>query len=131
MYMVSWVSNVEGFFLEVTVATSMATRVEPAGCCSPTMSAAERTRAKEAAEVFAALGDPIRMQIVQLLAREPALCVCEIQQAFDLVQPTISHHLRLLRKAGLLGSEKRGTWVYYFLRRDAVKQSAGYMLELL
>ena len=113
------------------MSTVLRARNEPAGCGTPVMTPAEREGAERDAASFAVLGDPVRMQIVALLAREPALCVCEIQQAFDLGQPTISHHLRLLRQAGLVGSERRGVWAYYFLRRDALKALAGRLLELL
>ena len=113
------------------MSTPLEIRSEPAGCCTPKVTAGERERAAAMAARFCAVGDPVRMQIVRLLAREPALCVCEIQQAFDLGQPTISHHLRLLRDAGLVGSEKRGVWSYYFLRRDALKDLAGGLVELL
>lgn len=61
-----------------------------------------------------ALADPTRLQILSMLVRgESPLCVCEIELAFDLSQPTISHHLRVLRDAGLVRTEKRGLWVYY------------------
>jgi ArsR family transcriptional regulator len=113
------------------MSTPLTVRTEPAGCCVPRVTAAERDAAADAAGRFCALGDPVRMQIVQLLARQPALCVCEIQQVFDLGQPTISHHLRILRDAGLVGSEKRGVWAYYFLRRDALKGLAGRLMDLM
>jgi ArsR family transcriptional regulator len=72
------------------------------------------------AEVLRALGDPTRLKMVLLLARHEALCVCELQQAFDLGQPTVSHHLKILREAGLVEVTRRGTWAYYALRRDAL-----------
>lgn len=68
------------------------------------------------AAFFRALGDETRMEIVALLAASPgALCACEIEARFDLSQPTISHHLRLLREAGVVTSERRGSWVHYAL----------------
>lgn len=106
-------------------------RKEPAGCCVPPIRAEDRVRADRDAPVFAALSDQVRLQIVRMLARSPALCACEIEQAFDLGQPTISHHLRVLRRAGLVDCEKRGVWAYYFLKRDAVKGIAQGLLDLL
>ncbi len=72
--------------------------------------------AKDYAGLFKALGDDTRMEIVGLLASAGGeLCVCEIEPRFALSQPTISHHLRLLREAGVVTSERRGSWVYYAL----------------
>jgi ArsR family transcriptional regulator len=113
------------------VPTALDIRKEPAGCCAPPVRAEDRTRAVKEAPVFAALADEVRLQIVRMLARSPALCACEIQQAFDLGQPTISHHLRVLREAGLVDCEKRGVWAYYFLKRDALKGIALGLRELV
>lgn len=74
--------------------------------------------------VLKALADPHRLRILALLAAQPAaepLCVCDVESAFDLSQPTISHHLRVLREAGLIGVTKRGLWHYYALVRDGVQ----------
>jgi ArsR family transcriptional regulator len=80
---------------------------------------------KDHAALFRALGDATRLEIVGLLAAAGgAMCVCEIEPRFDLSQPTISHHLRLLREAGVVTAERRGTWVYYALdpeRVDAIR----------
>lgn len=75
----------------------------------------------EAAERLAglskALGHPVRVQIVEMLGRyEGEVCVCDIERHFDLTQPTISHHLRVLREAGIIDGEQRGLWVYYRVR---------------
>lgn len=113
------------------MSTPVAIRKEPAGCCVPSVRAEDRARADREAGGFAALGDPVRATIVRMLARQPALCVCEIQMAFDLGQPTISHHLRVLREAGLVDCEKRGLWAYYFLKRDSVRRLADGLLEAL
>ena len=73
------------------------------------------------APVFRAVGDETRAEIVALLvAANDGLCACEIEAHFDLAQPTISHHLKVLRKAGWLKSERRGTWIYYSLDRDVL-----------
>jgi ArsR family transcriptional regulator len=81
------------------------------------------------ARVFKALGDPVRLRLVSLIgAREGGeICVCDLTSAFALTQPTISHHLKVLREAGLIDSERRGTWVYYRL----VPAALARMAELL
>jgi ArsR family transcriptional regulator len=83
------------------------------------------------APVFKALGDATRLEIVALLAeaREP-LCACEIEAHFDLSQPTISHHLKILRKAGVLTSERRGTWIYYGLDPSLPEQLVEFAAAL-
>lgn len=96
-------------------------------CCSPSCTEEiARTRFDEdrlagQEEAFAALADPTRLRIFHLLSRHESLCVCEVEAAFDLGQPTISHHLRILRDAGLVTVERRGTWAYYALARPALK----------
>ena len=66
------------------------------------------------AAAFKAIGHPVRLRILSLLAqRKEPLCVCHIEERFTLAQPTISHHLRVLRKAGLVSAKRKGTWVYY------------------
>ena len=71
----------------------------------------------ELARVFKALGDPVRLRLLSMIATcsGDEVCVCDLTPAFDLSQPTISHHLKLLREAGLISSVRRGTWVYYRL----------------
>ena len=83
-------------------------------------------------KTLSALADPTRLGIVTMLARcgEP-VCVCEIVDGFELGQPTISHHLRLLREAGLVDCEKRGLWVYYWLKPGALNEVAGYLGNLI
>jgi ArsR family transcriptional regulator len=73
--------------------------------------------AVDLARSFKALGDPVRLRVLSLIAARAGgeVCVCEITDAFDLTGPTISHHLRVLREAGLVGSQRRGTWVYYWI----------------
>ncbi|MGB9376216.1 MAG: metalloregulator ArsR/SmtB family transcription factor [Mycobacteriales bacterium] len=72
-------------------------------------------QATELAGAFKALGDPIRLRLLSLIASHAGgeACVCELTGEFDVSQPTISHHLKVLREAGLLSSQRRGTWVYY------------------
>jgi ArsR family transcriptional regulator len=89
-------------------------------CCAP----AGRPRGRDLASyatLFKALGDETRLRILgYILAKGDALCVCHIEDRIkDLSQPTISHHLRLLREAGLVTTERRGTWIYYAVNRAA------------
>lgn len=74
--------------------------------------------------MFKALGDPVRLRLVSLIGSHPGgeACVCDISATIDLSQPTISHHLKVLRSAGLLGSERRGTWVYYWVIPAALQR---------
>jgi ArsR family transcriptional regulator, arsenate/arsenite/antimonite-responsive transcriptional repressor len=76
------------------------------------------------AQLFKALADPVRLRLVSLIGahRGGEVCVCELTDAFDLTQPTISHHLKVLREAGIIGSERRGTWVYYRLEPAALER---------
>ena len=96
---------------------------DPASCCPPLsvqpMSAAQ---AEQVAPLLKALADPVRLRLMSLVASHPGgeACVCDLNEAFDLSQPTISHHLKVLHDVGLLGREKRGVWVYYRARPDAL-----------
>lgn len=85
-------------------------------CCPPLVDAPlGAADAGDLARTFKALSDPVRLRLLSLIASDEGgeACVCELTGAFDLSQPTISHHLRVLREAGLLTSERRATWVYY------------------
>ncbi|NKR42183.1 metalloregulator ArsR/SmtB family transcription factor [Rhodococcus hoagii] len=98
----------------------------PAGtCCAPLgVRPLAEDRANDLARMFKALGDPVRLRMLSLIAAHEGgeSCVCDISPAFDLSQPTISHHLKVLREAGLLDSERRGTWVYYRVIPSALEQ---------
>jgi ArsR family transcriptional regulator, arsenate/arsenite/antimonite-responsive transcriptional repressor len=101
-------------------------RKRPAGerCCEPVAYPdVERDEALRMAEVAKALGDPIRLQLVDVLRRHAGkVCVCELVPLFDVSQPTLSHHLKKLREAGLVDSERRGLWAYYYVIPDAMKE---------
>ena len=84
-----------------------------------------RDAASDLAERFRALADPTRVAIVNRLSGAGELCVCDLTAAFDLSQPTISHHLKILRDAGLVESSRRGTWAYYRLVPEAVDALRG------
>jgi len=81
------------------------------------------------AQVFKALGDPVRLRLVSLIGAHQGgeVCVCDLTTAFDLAQPTISHHLKVLREAGIITSERRGTWVYYRLVPSALERMAALL----
>jgi ArsR family transcriptional regulator len=90
-------------------------------CCSPGAPPIPHEHAADLAARFKALADPTRLAIVNRLAGAGEVCVCDLTDAFDLSQPTISHHLKLLREAGLVEASKRGTWAYYRLVPDALE----------
>ncbi|WP_203567926.1 ArsR/SmtB family transcription factor [Aestuariimicrobium ganziense] len=89
-------------------------------CCGLATTPVTAEDAQRLAPMFKALGDPVRLQMASMIASRPELCVCEISPAFDLSSATISHHLKTLREAGLVDSERRGTFVYYWIKPDAV-----------
>jgi ArsR family transcriptional regulator len=95
---------------------------EPIACCAPLSSTSLSNEEAEAtAALFRALGDPARVRIVNVLATAGGeVCGCELTDALELAQPTVSHHLKKLHDAGLLDREQRGRWAYYSLNRAAV-----------
>ncbi len=85
-------------------------------CCSPLLQAPiQADEARQLATAFKVLGDPARLRILSLIAADPKgeACVCEMVEPLDLSQPTVSHHLKVLREAGLVTSDKRGSWMWY------------------
>ena len=101
------------------------------GCCHPVAPALPEARAEELAAVYKALGDPTRIQILHILATtsEP-VCVCDFTAAFDLGQPTISHHLATLREAGIVTSFKRGIWAFYRLNPDMSDHARAAVMQV-
>ncbi|MBI0296026.1 helix-turn-helix transcriptional regulator [Streptomyces sp. PRKS01-29] len=100
------------------------------GCCPGMLTAPlDAAQSVELAKVFKALGDPIRLRLLSMIASRAGgeVCVCDLTPAFDLSQPTISHHLKLLRQAGLIDCERRGTWVYYWLLPEMTDRLAGIL----
>jgi ArsR family transcriptional regulator len=98
-----------------------------APCCPPI--AQNRIPAETAASLapaFKALGDPIRLQLMSMIASAEGgeACVCDLTPAFEISGPTISHHLKVLREAGLVDAERRASWVYYRARPDLMRQLA-------
>jgi ArsR family transcriptional regulator, arsenate/arsenite/antimonite-responsive transcriptional repressor len=94
----------------------------PVLCCGPATEPLDPGASETLAARFRALSDPTRVAIVNRLAATEECCVCDLNAAFDLSQPTISHHLKVLRDAGLVESSRRGTWAYYRLVPDAVRE---------
>ncbi|MFK4099394.1 ArsR/SmtB family transcription factor [Streptomyces sp. NPDC019531] len=116
---------------------------QDAACC-PGLSAAplDEDQAADLAKIFKALGDPVRLRLMSMIAsrgeggegsergegaERGEVCVCELTPAFDLSQPTISHHLKLLRQAGLIDCERRGTWVYYWVLPGTLDRLAAFL----
>ena len=103
----------------------------PAGqpCCEPVVyPEVERQQAERMAEIAKALGDPIRLQLVDVLRQHAGkVCVCELVPLFDIAQPTLSHHLKKLRDAGIVGVERRGLWAYYYVLPDATKELSAWL----
>jgi ArsR family transcriptional regulator len=93
-------------------------------CCEPVVYPdVERQQAERMAAVAKALGDPIRLQLVDVLRKHAGkVCVCELTPLFDVGQPTVSHHLKVLRRAGIVDSERQGLWAYYYVLPDALEE---------
>ena len=92
-------------------------------CCSPlSREPLSQPQAEQVAPLLKALADPVRLRLMSLVASHEGgeACVCDLNDAFELSQPTISHHLKVLHDAGLLDREKRGVWVYYRARTEAL-----------
>ncbi|GAA3263709.1 metalloregulator ArsR/SmtB family transcription factor [Nonomuraea helvata] len=101
-----------------------------AGCCAPMVrEPLAEDDAAELARMFKALSDPVRLRLLSLIASHESgqACVCDLTGPFDVSQPTISHHLKVLREAGLVGSERRGTWVYYWVIPTALNRLSGLL----
>lgn len=89
-------------------------------CCGMAMTPVTAADAARLAPMFKALGDPVRLQMVSMIAAVSELCVCDITPAFELSSGTISHHLKTLREAGIVDCERRGTFVYYWIKPEAL-----------
>jgi ArsR family transcriptional regulator, arsenate/arsenite/antimonite-responsive transcriptional repressor len=115
-----------------TLTTIELSPLATGGCCAPATTL--RWSMEEAADLAAllkALAHPVRLQIVDVLHRLGGqVCVCDLEAHFDLAQPTISHHLKVLRQAGLIESEQRGVWVYYHTRPAAMQRLRSLTADL-
>jgi ArsR family transcriptional regulator, arsenate/arsenite/antimonite-responsive transcriptional repressor len=112
--------------LELTPKTK---RAPGEACCGPVVYPdVERDEAMRMASVAKALGDPVRLQLIDVLRKHAGkVCVCELVPLFDLSQPTVSHHLKVLRGAGIVGSERQGLWAYYFVITDALEELSAWL----
>jgi ArsR family transcriptional regulator, arsenate/arsenite/antimonite-responsive transcriptional repressor len=98
-------------------------------CCEPVVYPdVEREEAVRMAQVAKALGDPVRLQLADVLRKHAGkACVCELVPLFDLSQPTVSHHLKVLRQAGIVGSEREGLWAYYYPIPEALTELSAWL----
>jgi ArsR family transcriptional regulator len=103
----------------------------PAGapCCEPVVYPdVERAHAERMAVVAKALGDPVRLQLVDVLRKHAGkVCVCELTPLFDVGQSTVSHHLKVLRHAGVVDSERQGLWAYYYVIPGALEEFSAWL----
>jgi ArsR family transcriptional regulator, arsenate/arsenite/antimonite-responsive transcriptional repressor len=98
-------------------------------CCSPRVRpTVDAERLGSLMRITKALADPVRLQIVDVLRQHAGqVCVCDLEGLFDISQPTLSHHLKKLREAGLVGVERHGQWAYYFVLPDALKELTAWL----
>ncbi|HEY3408565.1 MAG TPA: metalloregulator ArsR/SmtB family transcription factor [Propionicimonas sp.] len=97
-------------------------------CCQLATTTMDEAAAARIAPMFKALGDPVRLRLAAMIAAQNEICVCDLTPHFALSGPTISHHLRILREAGLVDCERRGTWVHYWIQPAAL-QSLSTLLQ--
>lgn len=101
-------------------------------CCSPLLrEPLGAGDARDLAAMFKSLGDPVRLRLLSLIASHAGgeVCVCDLAEAFELTQPTISHHLKVLRAAGLVDRERRGTWVFYWVLPAALERLSDVLAD--
>jgi ArsR family transcriptional regulator len=111
----------------VSIPLTVVSPADTAACCAPlTTAPLSMEQAEQVAPLLKALADPVRLRLLSLVASHAGgeACICDLNEAFDLSQPTISHHLKVLHEVGLLDRSKRGVWVYYKVRADALADVA-------
>jgi ArsR family transcriptional regulator, arsenate/arsenite/antimonite-responsive transcriptional repressor len=111
----------------VSISLTVLSPAETAACCAPlTASPLTMEQAEQVAPLLKALADPVRLRLMSLIASREGgeACICDLTDAFDLSQPTISHHMKVLHEAGLVDRDKRGVWVYYRIRPQALASLA-------
>jgi ArsR family transcriptional regulator len=107
----------------MSIPLTVISPAETAACCAPlSAEPLSMEQAEQVAPALKALADPVRLRLMSLVASRAGgeACVCDLNDAFDLSQPTISHHLKVLYEAGLVDRDKRGVWVYYRVRPQAL-----------
>ncbi|HVX70157.1 MAG TPA: metalloregulator ArsR/SmtB family transcription factor [Mycobacteriales bacterium] len=105
---------------------------EEVACCSPLgLEPLSAEQADRIVVLLKALSDPTRLRLMSLIAATDELCVCDLMGPFGVSQPTISHHLKVLRSAGLVDCERRGTWVYYAANHEALDAIGGLFSRTL
>ncbi|MDF3302236.1 ArsR/SmtB family transcription factor [Streptomyces tropicalis] len=100
-----------------------------AACCAGLSAPLDEAEAAEPAKAFRALGAPVRLRLMSMIAsrgEDGELCACAPTPAFELSRPTISHHLKSLRQAGLIDRERRGTWVYHWVQPGVLDRLAAF-----
>jgi ArsR family transcriptional regulator, arsenate/arsenite/antimonite-responsive transcriptional repressor len=115
-----------------TATTTTGKRTIAAACCTPVGSVDFDERdAAELAKGFAALADPVRLRLLSLIASVGAggACVCDLIGPSGRSQPTVSHHLKVLREAGLVTSEKRGTWAWYHVEQERLRRLRAALID--
>ncbi len=91
-------------------------------CCTPIAAGLDKEAAEQTAALLRVLADPARLRILSILMAAEEVCVCDFVEPLDLSQPTVSHHLKQLREAGFVSSERRGKWIYHSLRTDRLDE---------
>jgi ArsR family transcriptional regulator, arsenate/arsenite/antimonite-responsive transcriptional repressor len=107
----------------VSIPLTVISPAETAACCAPlTAQPLSMEQAGQVAPLLKALADPVRLRLMSLVASREGgeACICDLNDAFELSQPTISHHMKVLHEAGLVDRDKRGVWVYYRVRPQAL-----------
>ena len=107
----------------VSIPLTVISPAETAACCAPlTAQPLSMEQAEQVAPLLKALADPVRLRLLSLVASHQGgeACICDLNEAFELSQPTISHHMKVLHEAGLVDRDKRGVWVYYRARPQAL-----------
>jgi ArsR family transcriptional regulator len=109
----------------------LAALTEAVGCCSPLVrEPLSAEQALELSRLFKAMGDPVRLRLLSLIASHEGgeACVCDVIGVFELSGPTISHHLKVLREAGLISGQRRGTWIYYRVHPEALARLSAVLV---
>jgi ArsR family transcriptional regulator len=107
----------------VSIPLAAVSPADTAACCAPlTAAPLSLEQAEQVAPLLKALADPVRLRLMSLVASHQGgeACICDLTEAFELSQPTISHHMKVLHEAGLVDRDKRGVWVYYRIRPQAL-----------